>query len=297
MSRAQIDAALVEITRRERAFGPEAPETLDALEDLADASGDAGDLDAVAEISQQLVDARERVLGRTHPTTLRTRDDLAQSLIDVDRVDEAIAVLEVTVRRREKHLPDDPEVFETRFILAEAASRSGEGSAAIELHGQVLAERDARLGPDHTDTIRSRDALAAVLATSGEIERALGLLGQNVASLERALGPQHPETVAALQVLDAASERAGFAPRPVDIPVDAADALSRPRSEDPGTLDSYTEIALRYAQDGRYDEAADYIARTLRVRYRTLGPDHPDTIATQQQLAAVREAAEAAGRA
>ena len=67
-------AALLPI--RERVLGPDHPETLTTLENLASWTGEAGDAAGARDQLAALVPVEERVLGPEHPNTLTDRASL-----------------------------------------------------------------------------------------------------------------------------------------------------------------------------------------------------------------------------
>lgn len=54
------------------------------------------------------------------------------------------------------------------------------------------------------------------------------------------------------------------------------------------TLASGDNLALAYLAADRPEEAIDLHAKTLDARERVLGPDHPDTIRSRNNLANAR---------
>ena len=55
--------------------------------------------------------------------------------------------------------------------------------------------------------------------------------------------------------------------------------------EHPGTLNSRNNLANRFSELGRNEEAVSLNEETLKVRERVLGPQHPDTLTTRTNLA------------
>src|SRR5580692_9425849 len=82
---------------RERALGPDHPDTLKSRNNLASAYQEAGrTAEAIALHEKNLAD-RERLLGPDHPDTLRSRNNLANAYHAAGRTAEAIALLEKTL--------------------------------------------------------------------------------------------------------------------------------------------------------------------------------------------------------
>jgi tetratricopeptide repeat protein len=61
------------VVDRDRAFGPDHPDTLTSRNDLAVAYKAAGRADEAIALHERTLADRERVLGKTHPPTLASR--------------------------------------------------------------------------------------------------------------------------------------------------------------------------------------------------------------------------------
>ena len=62
---------------RERVLGPDHPDTLSAMNNLAVSLSDQGDLPAARALWEKVLAGRERVLGPDHPDTLSAMNNLA----------------------------------------------------------------------------------------------------------------------------------------------------------------------------------------------------------------------------
>jgi hypothetical protein len=51
-------------------------------------------------------------------------------------------------------------------------------------------------------------------------------------------------------------------------------------------LELASGLAPGYRDLGRYQEAAELVEATLRIKERVLGPEHPDTLTSRNNLAA-----------
>jgi hypothetical protein len=65
-------------------FGPEHPDTLTAMNDLALTLWSQGDLAGARDLQEQVLEASTRTLGPEHPDTLRAKDVLAMTLAALD---------------------------------------------------------------------------------------------------------------------------------------------------------------------------------------------------------------------
>jgi hypothetical protein len=64
---------------RTRLLGPEHPDTLTAMSNLASSLQSMGDLPGARELEERVVGVRTRVLGPEHPDTLTAMSNLASS--------------------------------------------------------------------------------------------------------------------------------------------------------------------------------------------------------------------------
>ena len=122
---------------------------------------------------------------------------------------------------------------------------AGRTADAIALHEATLAARQRVLGPDHPDTLTSRNNLAAAYSTPGA----------------------HAE---------AARPERGEPGRP-------ANEFSAPTTPTPSP--AATTSPPTYRDAGRTAEAIALRRGHLADRQRVLGPDHPDTLTSRNNLA------------
>jgi tetratricopeptide (TPR) repeat protein len=233
------------VAARERALGPDHPDTLNSRNSLAIGYRAAGRFDEAIRLDQQVLAARERVQGPDHPDTLLSRGNLANAYWGAGRIEEAIRLNQQVLAARERILgPDHPDTLLSRGNLALAYQSAGRIDEAIDLHEQVLAARERVQGPDHPHTLITCDHLAIDYWHAGRLDEGISLHEQNLAARERVLGPDHPDT-----------------------------------------LNSRNNLALAYRDAGRVDEAISLHEQTLAARERVLGPDHPHTLNSRNNLA------------
>jgi tetratricopeptide (TPR) repeat protein len=239
------------LTDRERALGPDHPDTLTSCGHLARSYRAAGRTAEAIRLFERTLAGRERILDPDHPNTLNSRNNLAAAYQDAGRTAEAIPLYERTLADRERILgPDHPDTLTSRSNLAGAYRAGGRTAAAIPLLERTLADRERILGPDHPNTLISRNNLAGAYQAAKGTTEAIPLLERNLADSERILGPDHPNT-----------------------------------------LTSRNNLAYGYRAAGRTAEAIPLYERTLADRVRTLGPDHPDTLTSRNNLAIAYRAA------
>lgn len=88
-------------------YGPEHPNTLFCVMNLANATAERGDLDLVLETEEKVSGQLRRVLGAHHPETLAMTSNMAVTLDAMGRKDEALRLRSETVEELARQLGDD----------------------------------------------------------------------------------------------------------------------------------------------------------------------------------------------
>ncbi len=228
-----------------RLLGPDHPDTLASVNNLAITCQEAGRKAEAVRLHERALAGRVRALGPEHPDTLASRNNLAIACQEVGRKAEAVRLHERALAGRERVLgPDHPDSLASRNNLATAYQQMGWAAEAISSFRRALAGRELVLGPDHPDTLASRNGLAAVCQEVGWAAEAIALFEQTLAGRVRVLGPGHPDTLA-----------------------------------------SRNNLGHAYQEVGRVPEAIALFERALAVGTRALGPAHPTTVSSRVNLA------------
>ncbi len=211
---------------RREALGPEHPDTIVSLTNLAEARGEAGDdkrannlaqaylaadrLDEAIPLFERTLKLRDAKLGVEHHDTIAARANLAEAYLAAGRVEEAIGLLEPTLKLREAKLGiEHHDTIAARANLAEAYLAAGRVKEAIGLLEPTLKLREAKLGRDHIDTIKSRNNLAEAYLAAGRVGEAIGLLEPALKFRDAKLGFDQLDTIKSLHLLWIAYESAG----------------------------------------------------------------------------------------
>jgi tetratricopeptide (TPR) repeat protein len=228
-----------------RLLGPDHPDTLASVNNLAIACQEAGRKAEAVRLHERALAGRVRALGPEHPDTLASRNNLAIACQEVGRKAEAVRLHERALAGRERVLgPDHPDTLASRNNLATAYQQMGWAAEAISSFRRALAGRERVLGPDHPDTLASRNGLAAVCQEVGWAAEAIALFEQTLAGRVRVLGPGHPDALA-----------------------------------------SRNNLGHAYQEVGRVPEAIALFEQALAVGTRALGPAHPTTVSSRVNLA------------
>ncbi|WP_405873031.1 tetratricopeptide repeat protein [Streptomyces sp. NBC_00005] len=275
-----------------RTLGPDHPDTLSALNNLAASYGQAGRIDHAISLIRQVVADRERVLGSDHPDTLNSRANLAAYYLETGRTGEAINTAEQVATESERVLgPDHPDTIRARNTLAASYGQAGRIDDAINIAEQVVADHERVQGPDHPDTLTARANLAASYGQAGRIDDAINIAEQVVADHERVQGPDHPDTLTARANLAASYGQAGRIDDAIDLTQQVVADRERILGPDhPHTLNARTNLATGYWQAGRTDVAIALLENIAAGYERALGFNHPYTIRAKADLSAAQRA-------
>ena len=283
---------------RERALGPEDPDTLAARHRLASWTGQAGDLADARDLFAALLPVRERVLGPEHPRTLAAWHELARWTGHMGDPAVARDLFAALLSVEERVLgPEHPDTLTARHQLARWTGEAGDAAGARDLFAALLPVRERVLGPDDRETLTTRHHVATWTGEAGDRAAARDLLAALLPVRERVLGLDHPDTLTTRHQLARWTGQAGDAAGARDLLAAVLPVRERVLGpEHPRTLATRHHVARWTGQVGDAAGARDLFAAVLPVRERVLGPEHPDTLATRHQLARFTgQAGDAAG--
>jgi tetratricopeptide (TPR) repeat protein len=230
---------------RERALGPEHPDTLTSVNNLAVLLNSKGDLAAAEPMYRRALEAQERVLGPEHPDTLTSVNNLAVLLEKKGDLAAAEPMYRRALEAQERVLgPEHPSTLTSMGALALLLMDKGDLAAAEPLYRRALEGRERVLGPEHPSTLTSMGALAFLLSRKGDLAAAEPLHRRALEGRERVLGPEHPQTLTSVNNLA-------------------------------GLLESKGDLAA----------AEPMYRRALEAQERVLGPEHPQTLSSVNNLA------------
>ena len=179
-----------------RVLGPEHPDTLTIMANLASTYSNQGRWMEAAELELQVKEASFRVLGPEHPDTLRSMANLALTYSDQGRWAEA-EELQLQVKEASLRVlgAEHPVTLTSMANLASTYSNQGRWKEAVELELQVKEIRLRVLGPEHPVTLMSMANLASMYSAQGRWKEAEELELQVKEGHLRMLGPEHPDTL------------------------------------------------------------------------------------------------------
>jgi serine/threonine protein kinase len=279
-----LDQRAVDI--RKTALGPEHPDTLRSVHNLADVLDEQGHYAEAGKLYRETLAASTRVLGPEDRETLRLRIGLADVLIHTGRYAEAEKLNRETLDIDRRVLgPTHRDTLGTMNNLARDLQAQGKLDEAEKLHREALEIRRQTFGPDHPDTLDSMANLANVLDDEGRFPEAEKLYRENFEVRTRVQGPEHPATLTAMGNVAVVLYREGHLPDAEKLFRQAYETQRRVLgAEHPDTLRSMNNLAGTLEDQHRHADAEVLYRQTLDIKLRVLGPEHPNTLMTMSNL-------------
>jgi tetratricopeptide (TPR) repeat protein len=252
----------------ETARGAEDSEVAEVLGELAGVYRDLGRYGDAELLNRRSLTIYEKALGPDHPHVGTMLNNLAALYHDLGRFAEAEQLLKRSLTIYEKAMaygPKHPVVAQSLLNLAEIYRAQGRYAEAEPLLKRSLEIRESALGPEHRDVAQSLNNLAALYRDQGRLDDAEPLFKRSLEIRERALGPEHPEVALCLNNLAMLYLGQSSAVRTMEL------GSGRP----PVPYRDFRRLAL----------AEPLLERSLAIREKVLGPDHPDVAQSLNNLA------------
>jgi serine/threonine protein kinase len=272
---------------RRAKLGPDHPDTLTSMSELALAYRNAGKLQQALPLHEETLKLTKAKLGPEHLETLISMNNLASAYQDAGKVEDALPLFEETLKRtRAQHGADHPHTLATMNNLALAYQEAGKLDQALSLFEETLKLRKARLGSEHPDTLTSMNNLALAYQEARRLEEALPLFEETLKLRKSRLGSEHPHTLASMNNLGLAYQQAGRLNQAVPLHEETL-KLSNAKfgQEHPETLRSMNSLAGAYRAAGKLEQALPLFEETLKLAQMKLGPDHPQALTSMNNLA------------
>jgi serine/threonine protein kinase/tetratricopeptide (TPR) repeat protein len=270
-----------------RVLGPDHPDTLIAMNNLATAHQAAGKLDLALPLFEETFKLKKAKLGAEHPVTLTSLGNLASAYRDAGKLEQALALHEKTLQLLKIKLgPAHPNTLTSMGSLARTYQSVGKLDQALSLHEETLRLRKANLGAEHPDTLTSMNNLATAYRDAGKPSQALQLHEETLRLRKAKLGPDHPDTLISMNNLAEAYTTSGRQHQALQL---FEESLKRMKdklgTKHPHTLGLMNNLASAYQEAGKLDESLVLYEDALRLSKIALGPEHPNTLTSMNNLA------------
>jgi nephrocystin-3 len=265
---------------RERLLGPEHPETLFTVGNLAGLCRRKGDYEQAEIYYKRALEAREQLLGPEHPDTLTTVSDFGLLYFDKGDYGQAEAYYKRALEAKERLLgPEHPSTLTTVGNLGLLYSCKGDYEQAETFYKRDLEASERLLGPEHPDTLTTVGNLAGLFQDKGDYEQAEAYYKRDLEASERLLGPEHPNTLTTVGNLGLLYSNKGDYGQAEAYYKRALEAKERLLgAEHPSTLTTVGNLGALFQEKEDFGQAEAYYTRCLEARERLLGPEHPETL-------------------
>ncbi|EGN94865.1 hypothetical protein SERLA73DRAFT_162897 [Serpula lacrymans var. lacrymans S7.3] len=273
---------------REQRLGPEHPDTLDSVHNLASAYNSLGRYGEAESLYGRALTGREK-LGFGHPSTLETVNNLALVYRSQGKFSEAEMLSERALAGFEKNL--GAEHTDTLTMVNNMASvyhSQGKYREAEALYKRAVTSREYQLGPEHPHTLGAMNNLALAYKLQARYNEAEALYRKALVGWEKQLGPGHPDTLASVDNLASVYDSQGKYGEAEQLYKRALAGREKLLGfEHLSTLITVNNLGLVYKSQGKYSEAEALFMRALSGWEKQLGPENPKTMTTMDNLALV----------
>jgi serine/threonine protein kinase/Tfp pilus assembly protein PilF len=144
-----------------RVHGPDHPETLNAMNNLAWAYVTARQFAEAVSLFEETLEKQQANLGPDNPCTGDTMAHLAGAYCNAGKADRAVPLYEEALAKRKARLgPNHSDTLNTMHNLGCAYQAAGRLDKAVPLLQETVTRCRASLGPDHPETVSAMHHLA-----------------------------------------------------------------------------------------------------------------------------------------
>jgi tetratricopeptide (TPR) repeat protein len=166
-----------------KVLGPEHPDTLKAMQNLANSYDDAGRRDEALKLREKVMALRRKVSGPEHPDTVSAMKNLATSYSEAGRQDEALKLREEVLALRRKVL--GPEHPDTIAILNDIAWSLATSEAPENRNGtNAVSLAEEAVTATHRTNAGCLDTLAAAYAETQQFDKAVAVQQEAIRLLQ-----------------------------------------------------------------------------------------------------------------
>ena len=272
-------------------FGPEHPEALEGMRNLAKAYLDVGRQSEALKLQEALLVSQRKRLGPLHFETVLALDRLALYQMRCGHLDEARRRFEeLLLLHRQANGPLHQKTLAAMGHLATIQLQFGNLPEALKLSQEVLELRRKALGAEHRDTLRAMNLLAAVHSKMSHTNEALALYTEVLALQRRLSGPGRDPLHKYMHTVVIAYSRFGHMEEALTLGEELLE-MSRQSlgPEHRETLSAMNTLAIVYRKAGRVEEAAQLAQSSLDLHRRVTGPASEGTLNAMTELATVHQ--------
>jgi tetratricopeptide (TPR) repeat protein len=274
-----------------RAWGPEDPETAEAMIELAVLFQNNADYTKAEPFYQEALRIARQGIGPEHSVTATILNNLGELYRAMGEYAKAEPLYQEALQIQQKVRPEDPRTALSLNNLGVLYSTMGEYSKAESLYQEALRIQQKVLGSEHPDTAQSLSNLAALYRDMGEYAKAEPLLKEALRIYQKALGSEHVATATGLDNLGQLYQAMGEYAKAEPLLQEALRIRLKIRgSEHPDTACSLSGLGVLYKSMGEYAKAEPLLKEALRIYQKALGSEHAATATSLDNLGQLYQA-------
>ena len=261
---------------------------------LSLASSGAGNYEGARDAARRAINCAESLpaMGPMHPGLAVPLTNLAEALCQLGDLPSAEQAARRAVEISENHPdfgPDHPQTVIAENRLAFILADKGDFIGAINLAQRALKATEKSSGVDSPQAGTNLCKLAQLHDRSREYEKSDALYKRGLAILERNPGPRHPDTVLVVNNYARLCFHKGDYKKAAELQARARDLNRQILAQDhPIQARMDNNLGELYAAIGRPADAIPLFSSAVRSRAKQLGPSHPQTCTSEQNLAAAQ---------
>ncbi len=271
----------------EKTLGPEHPDTIRTLLDLATITQAGGDFAAAEKYANRALASARKVEGPDHNDTRQALLFLASVLWSQDKLAEAerLNIEAVDAERRALGV-EHPDTLTAMHNLASVYWAENKMAESEKLGLETLEIRRRVLGPEHPEFLRTQNNLATTYTDEGKYAEAIALHEHTLEVRRRLLGPEHTDTITAMLNLAMAHSKADELEPAAALLTPAVEVCRRILGPDhPYTLVGSFNLSDVWLRQNRLPEAQQLAETVVAARLRISGQENAYTLAAQEGLA------------
>ena len=273
----------------EKRFGPDHPDTADALYNLGDLYCSLRDYTKAEPLLKRALEIDEKALGLDHPDTASALNNLGKLYRATGDYAKAEPLLKCAVEIDKKALgPDDPDTVTALNNLAELYYSTGDRGKAEALLQRAPKIREEPPGPEHKDLAKlsSLHKQVVELYQAGKFNEAIPIAQELLKFAEKAFGPDHAGTATFVNFLaELYFETHDYAKAELlyQRALKTDEKALGPDHADTATV--LNNLAKLYLSTSDYAKVGPLFERVVKIDEKALGPDHRDTAKALNNLA------------
>lgn len=263
-------------------LGGSHPEIVQIQRDLYDIARQLGYLD---QADHYLVKVLETVRARGETEEfLEVLELLAGLAGERERWSDAVELYQQLVEARiELYGSDEPRVAQALLLLSSAQARQGRGSDSESSLSRAFALLEGQFAEDPTTLAQSLLAGAELLVSSGHLERALEYQKKALDLLSQEHDETHPSIWQARESIGASLAGLGRLDEAIEVLEYCLRHYQAQGERDYRVGGLVKNLAGLYLSLNRIERAEELYGEAAAILEKTLGPDHPATLATTEE--------------